>query len=101
MPEIYSDVKQRIERLLLELRRTRGLPVTILLPNIVYRPYGTWWTRRLLQNCDLAEWTAHGRFWRTRMKWRARVGDCRSVTAGLGAGGVAAVPIDGIGWPRL
>ena len=44
----YSDTKLRIEQLLLELHRTRALPVTILQPAIVYGPYGGIWTTRLL-----------------------------------------------------
>jgi nucleoside-diphosphate-sugar epimerase len=46
--EPYSATKQNIERLLLDLYRTRGLPVTILQPAIVYGPHGNIWTTPLL-----------------------------------------------------
>ena len=46
--EPYSATKQKIERLLLDLHRTRGLPVTILQPAIVYGPHGSIWTTPLL-----------------------------------------------------
>ena len=46
--EPYSDTKLKIEQLLLELHRTRALPVTILQPAIVYGPYGGIWTTPLL-----------------------------------------------------
>jgi nucleoside-diphosphate-sugar epimerase len=46
--EPYSATKQNIERLLLELRRSHGLPVTILQPAIVYGPHGNIWTTPLL-----------------------------------------------------
>lgn len=44
----YCDTKRKIERVLLELHRGRGLPVTILQPAIVYGPYGSTWTTNLL-----------------------------------------------------
>ena len=47
--EPYSSTKQKIERLLLDLHHTRGLPVTILQPGIVYGPYGSIWTTPLLE----------------------------------------------------
>ena len=47
--EPYSATKQNIERLLLALHQTRGLPVTILQPAIVYGPYGSIWTTPLLE----------------------------------------------------
>jgi nucleoside-diphosphate-sugar epimerase len=47
--EPYSATKQNIERLLLDLHQTRGLPVTILQPAIVYGPYGSIWTTPLLE----------------------------------------------------
>jgi nucleoside-diphosphate-sugar epimerase len=47
-PEVYSDTKQRIEQLLRRLQ-TQGLPATIVQPTIVYGPYGSTWTTRLLQ----------------------------------------------------
>jgi nucleoside-diphosphate-sugar epimerase len=47
--EPYSATKQKIERLLLNLHRTRGLAVTILQPAIVYGPYGSIWTTPLLE----------------------------------------------------
>jgi len=47
--DAYSDTKQKIERVLRELHSNRGLPVTILQPTIVYGPYGTAWTTRLLE----------------------------------------------------
>jgi nucleoside-diphosphate-sugar epimerase len=47
--EPYSATKQNIERLLLDMHRTRGLPATILQPAIVYGPYGSIWTTPLLE----------------------------------------------------
>jgi nucleoside-diphosphate-sugar epimerase len=47
--EPYSYTKRKIEQLLMELHRTRGLPVTILQPTIVYGPYGGTWTVNLLE----------------------------------------------------
>jgi nucleoside-diphosphate-sugar epimerase len=47
--EPYSDTKLKIDRTLLELHRTRGLPVTILQPTIVYGPYGSTWTTNFLE----------------------------------------------------
>ena len=47
--EPYSATKQKIERLLLDLHRARGLPVAILQPGIVYGPYGSIWTTPLLE----------------------------------------------------
>jgi nucleoside-diphosphate-sugar epimerase len=45
----YGDIKQRIELVLLDFHRTRGLPVSILQPTIVYGPYGYFFTIRLLE----------------------------------------------------
>jgi len=47
--DAYSNTKQKIERLLLDLHRTHGLPVAIIQPTIVYGPYGSTWTVRLLE----------------------------------------------------
>ena len=47
--EPYEDTKRKIEQLLLNLHRTRGLPVTILQPAIVYGPYAGIWTISLLE----------------------------------------------------
>jgi nucleoside-diphosphate-sugar epimerase len=47
--DAYSNTKLEIERLLLDLHRTRGLPVAIIQPTIVYGPYGSTWTVRLLE----------------------------------------------------
>ena len=47
--EPYSDTKRKIDRVLQELHRRKGLPVTILQPTIVYGPYGTPWTTRVLE----------------------------------------------------
>src|SRR5436190_887172 len=47
--DAYSNTKLAIEQLLHELHRTRGLPVTILQPTIVYGPYAPAWTIRLLE----------------------------------------------------
>ena len=44
----YGRIKGQIEVALLELCRTRKLPVTILQPTIVYGPHGTTFTVRLL-----------------------------------------------------
>ena len=45
----YSDIKRQIDLLLLEMHRSRGFPVTILQPTIVYGPRGTFWTTEPLQ----------------------------------------------------
>jgi nucleoside-diphosphate-sugar epimerase len=45
----YSDTKQKIEQMLRELYCKRGLPITILQPTIVYGPYGSFFTVRLLE----------------------------------------------------
>lgn len=45
----YSDIKRKIELLLLEMHRTRGLPVTIIQPTIVYGPRGSYWTTEPLE----------------------------------------------------
>ncbi len=47
--DTYSDTKQKIERILLDLHRERGLKVAILQPTIVYGPYGSTWTTPLLE----------------------------------------------------
>jgi len=47
--DAYSNTKLAIDRMLLELHRTRGLPVTILQPAVVYGPYAPTWTIRLLE----------------------------------------------------
>ena len=47
--DAYGNVKQEIERVLLRLHRTCGLPVTILQPTIVYGPYGYYFTVRPLE----------------------------------------------------
>jgi nucleoside-diphosphate-sugar epimerase len=47
--EPYSWTKKDIERLLMDLYRARGLPVTILQPAIVYGPHGGIWTTPLLE----------------------------------------------------
>jgi nucleoside-diphosphate-sugar epimerase len=47
--EPYSSTKQDIERLLINLHRSHGLPVTILQPAIVYGPHGSIWTTPLLK----------------------------------------------------
>ena len=45
----YGNIKQEIERTLLRLHDTRGLPVTILQPTIVYGPHGYFFTIRPLE----------------------------------------------------
>jgi nucleoside-diphosphate-sugar epimerase len=45
----YSNVKLEIEKLLINLHRTSRLPITIIQPTIVYGPYGSTWTTRLLE----------------------------------------------------
>jgi nucleoside-diphosphate-sugar epimerase len=47
--EPYANIKQKIERILRELHRNRGLAVTILQPTIVYGPYGSSFTTRMLE----------------------------------------------------
>jgi nucleoside-diphosphate-sugar epimerase len=47
--DIYCKTKLAIDQVLLELHRTRGLPVTILQPTIVYGPNAPAWTIRLLE----------------------------------------------------
>jgi nucleoside-diphosphate-sugar epimerase len=47
--DTYANTKLAIDRMLHELHRTRGLPVTILQPTIVYGPYAPAWTIRLLE----------------------------------------------------
>jgi nucleoside-diphosphate-sugar epimerase len=47
--DAYGNIKQEIERSLLNLHHTRGLPVTILQPTIVYGPYGNFFTIRPLE----------------------------------------------------
>ncbi len=45
----YSETKRQIDLLLLEMHRSRGFPVTIIQPTIVYGPRGTFWTTEPLQ----------------------------------------------------
>jgi nucleoside-diphosphate-sugar epimerase len=45
----YSKTKRKIDGFLLELHRTRGLPVTIIQPAIVYGPHGGIWSSYLLE----------------------------------------------------
>lgn len=45
----YSNTKLKIDNLLRDLHRTRGLPVAIVQPTIVYGPFGSTWTTRLLE----------------------------------------------------
>lgn len=45
----YSNTKAALDAYLLEQHRMRGLPVAIVQPTIVYGPFGTTWTSRLLQ----------------------------------------------------
>ncbi|WP_213769895.1 NAD-dependent epimerase/dehydratase family protein [Bradyrhizobium sp. dw_78] len=45
----YGNIKQDIERALLDLHRTRGLAVSILQPTIVYGPYGYFFTIRPIE----------------------------------------------------
>jgi nucleoside-diphosphate-sugar epimerase len=45
----YSNTKIKLEHLLRGLHRSRGLPVVIMQPTIVYGPYGSTWTTRLLE----------------------------------------------------
>ncbi len=47
-PDAYTSAKQAVEETLTELHRTRGLPLTILQPTIVYGPFGGAWTTRLI-----------------------------------------------------
>jgi nucleoside-diphosphate-sugar epimerase len=47
--EPYVNIKKKIEQMLLELHRKRGLAVTILQPTIVYGPYGSSFTTRILE----------------------------------------------------
>ncbi len=47
--DAYSNTKLKIEQLLRGLHQTHGLPVTIVQPTIVYGPYGSTWTTRLLE----------------------------------------------------
>jgi nucleoside-diphosphate-sugar epimerase len=47
--DVYSNTKLKIERLLRGLHKSRGLPVTIVQPTVVYGPYGSTWTTRLLE----------------------------------------------------
>jgi nucleoside-diphosphate-sugar epimerase len=46
--DAYSDTKRRIDKFLLEMHRTRGLPATIVQPAIVYGPHGRIWSTDLL-----------------------------------------------------
>jgi nucleoside-diphosphate-sugar epimerase len=50
--DAYSNTKLAIDRMLQELHRTRGLPVTILQPTIVYGPYAPAWTIGLLRQVN-------------------------------------------------
>jgi len=45
----YSNTKLKIDRLLRDLHQTRGMPVAIVQPTIVYGPFGSTWTTRLLE----------------------------------------------------
>ena len=45
----YSNTKLKIESLLRDLHQTRRLPVAIVQPTIVYGPFGSTWTTRLLE----------------------------------------------------
>jgi nucleoside-diphosphate-sugar epimerase len=47
--DAYGTIKQEIELMLLRLHHTRGLPVTILQPTIVYGPHGYFFTIRPLE----------------------------------------------------
>jgi nucleoside-diphosphate-sugar epimerase len=47
--DTYSNTKLAIDQALLELHRTRGLPVSILQPTVVYGPYAPAWTIRMLE----------------------------------------------------
>lgn len=47
--EPYANTKRKIEQVLLQLHRSRGLPVAILQPTIVYGPYGSFFTTRILE----------------------------------------------------
>ncbi len=47
--DAYSKTKLKTELLLRDLHRSRGLPVAIIQPTIVYGPYGSTWTTRLLE----------------------------------------------------
>jgi hypothetical protein len=47
--EVYGDVKQQIERMLLDFRQRYGLAATILQPTIVYGPHGYFFTIRPLE----------------------------------------------------
>jgi nucleoside-diphosphate-sugar epimerase len=47
--DAYSDTKRKIDLLLIDMHRSRGLPVTILQPTIVYGPYGTFWTAEMIR----------------------------------------------------
>jgi nucleoside-diphosphate-sugar epimerase len=47
--EAYGNIKQDIERLLLDFHRTRGMEVAILQPTIVYGPYGYFFSIRPLE----------------------------------------------------
>jgi nucleoside-diphosphate-sugar epimerase len=52
--DTYSNTKRAIDQALLELHGTRGLPVAILQPTIVYGPYAPAWTTRLLEQVRTA-----------------------------------------------
>jgi nucleoside-diphosphate-sugar epimerase len=45
----YSETKRKIDLLLMDMHRSRGLPVTIIQPTIVYGPYGTSWTAEVVR----------------------------------------------------
>jgi nucleoside-diphosphate-sugar epimerase len=47
--DAYGNIKQEIERALLQLHQIHGLAVTILQPTIVYGPYGYFFTIRPLE----------------------------------------------------
>ncbi len=46
----YSAIKRKIDLLLLDMNRSRGLAVSIIQPSIVYGPYGTAWTSEPLRH---------------------------------------------------
>ncbi len=48
--DVYSDSKLDAERIALEYCNDYGVPVVILQPTIVYGPFGTTWTQRILND---------------------------------------------------
>jgi nucleoside-diphosphate-sugar epimerase len=47
--DAYGDAKLEAEELALRYHRERGLPVSVIQPGIVYGPFGSAWTQRVIE----------------------------------------------------